>query len=98
MPDQSASSALRMTSVYQRSKSSDILVMSLTNVFCSSRSCFMPIAPCSYACSVSKGRSGPRESGLARERGRRRSVLGRDLIDLGEEHGEKLFLWHGAVK
>src|SRR6266571_5075290 len=40
-PDQSASSALRTTSVYQRSKSSDILVTSFTKSCCSSISCFM---------------------------------------------------------
>ena len=40
-PDQSASSALRTTSVYQRSKSSDILVMSFTKSCCSSTVSFI---------------------------------------------------------
>src|SRR5258708_3352922 len=42
-PDQSASSALRTTSVYQRSKSSDILVMSFTKSCCSSTASFISI-------------------------------------------------------
>src|ERR1700675_600384 len=25
-------------------------------------------------------------------------LLGRDRVDLGQQHGEELFLWHGAVK
>src|SRR6266550_3149004 len=44
-PDQSASSALRTTSVYQRSKSADILVTSLTKSCCSSGSSFISSLP-----------------------------------------------------
>src|ERR1700674_2379410 len=95
-PDQSASSALRTTSVYQRSKSTDILVTSLTKSCCSSGSCFMEVAPCLLG--ESRTRSRPRcqdGCGLARERGRRRGVLGRDRVDLGEKHVQQLFLRHG---
>src|SRR2546428_13341888 len=74
MPDQSASSALRTTSVYQRSKSSDILVRSFTKSCCSSVSCFIG-------------------AGLGRER-----VLGRNRVDLGQQHWEQLLLGHGLVK
>src|SRR5438445_6744819 len=74
MPDQSASSALRTTSVYQRSKSSDILVRSFTKSCCSSVSCFIG-------------------AGLRRE-----GVLGRNRVDLGQQHWEQLLLGHGLVK
>src|SRR2546422_8620902 len=74
MPDQSASSALRTTSVYQRSKSSDILVRSFTKSCCSSVSCFIG-------------------AGLGRE-----GVLGRNRVDLGQQHWEQLLLGHGLVK
>src|SRR5438132_3617485 len=96
-PDQSASSALRTTSVYHRSKSSDILVMSFTKSCCSSTVSFIPIAP-RYPGDRSL-RTPARVRGLGRERSRRsRGVLGRDRIDLSQQHGQKFLLGHCPVQ
>src|SRR5205807_1535678 len=96
-PDQSASSALRTTSVYQRSKSSDILVMSFTKSCCSSTVSFIPVAP-RYPGDRSL-RTPARVRGLGRERSRRsRGVLGRDGVDLSQQHGQKLLLGHCLVQ
>src|SRR5579872_1553851 len=96
-PDQSASSALRTTSVYQRSKSSDILVTSLTKSCCSSACCFMRSLPCSINQLGSIRPDARERAGLTRER-RRRGVLGSDQIDLSQQHGKQLFLGHGLVE
>src|SRR5207237_9736553 len=85
-PDQSASSALRPTSVYQRSKSSDILVMSFTKSCCSSTVSFIAVAP-KYPGDRSL-RKPARVLGLGPELSRRsRGVLGRDGVDLSQQHG-----------
>src|SRR5206468_1627986 len=111
-PDQSASSALRTTSVYQRSKSSDILVTSFTKSCCSSNSCFISFRSTSKSLEMSSAgptpptrRLSPPTSpesgevkGLGRERSRRRRVLGRDRVDLGQQHWKQSLLGHGAVK
>src|SRR3989442_13064268 len=93
-PDQSASSALRTTSVYQRSKSSDILVMSFTKSCCSSMVSRM--APKYFGDKSWHARALMR--GLARERSRRGGVLCRDRVDLGQQHLQELFLGHRAVQ
>src|SRR5882672_12059859 len=95
-PDQSASSALRTTSVYQRSKSTDILVMSFTKSCCSSTVSFIRMAPKYPGDQSWHARAELR--GLARERSRRGGVLCRDRVDLGQQHLQELFLGHRAVQ
>src|SRR4029077_6304682 len=109
-PDQSASSALRTTSVYQRSKSSDILVMSFTKSCCSSMVSLISIAHkfewslvvavSPHRRGASRGATSPRvgRPGLERERGRGGRALGRDRVDLSQEHGEQFLLGHGLVQ
>src|SRR5260370_15188021 len=96
-PDQSASSALRTTSVYHRSKSTDILVMSFTKSCCSSNVSLISYSSQSIH-AQSHETSPRRRRGLERERGRAPAVLGCDRVDLSQEHGEQIFLGHGLVK
>src|SRR5258708_34948141 len=96
-PDQSASSALRTTSVYHRSKSTDILVMSFTKSCCSSNVSL--ISPSSQSIHAQSHETSPRRRrGLERERGRAGRALGRDRVDLSQQHGKQIFLGHGLVK
>src|SRR5712691_7186371 len=98
-PDQSASSAFRTTSVYHRSKSSDILVMSFTKSCCSSNVSL--ISPSPQSIHAQNHETSPRRRrGLKRERerGRAPAILGRDRVDLSQEHGEQFFLGHGLVQ
>src|SRR5260370_20175336 len=96
-PAQSASSALRTTSVSHRSKSTDILVMSLTKSCCSSNVSLISPGPQSIH-AQSHETSPRRRRGLERERGRAPAVLGCDCVDLSQEHGEQFFLSHGLVQ
>src|SRR5260370_25956812 len=109
-PDQSASPALRTTSVYHRSKSSDILVMSFTKSCCSSTVSLISVAHKLIGLDRDCGQSPPArrfarrhlptsgEARLERERGRAGRALGRDRVDLGQEHGEQFLLGHGLVQ
>src|SRR5260370_16851626 len=90
-PDQSASSALRTTSVYHRSKSTDILVMSFTKSCCSSNVSLISPGPQSIH-AQSHETSPRRRRGLERERGRAPAVLGPDPVDLSQEHAAPFFL------
>src|SRR6266581_2536283 len=97
-PDQSASSALRMTSVYQRSKSTDIFVTSLTKSCCSSVASISLIKfPRAYITLESWSTPAPEWcAGLTRGRGG--GVLCCNRVDLSQQHGQELFGRHGPVQ